>query len=51
MREEFNAKKAQWENEKNAIDKVQKLREDIEAANAADGTGGTENTTWKRPPS
>ena len=34
MREEFNAKKAQWENEKNAIEKVQKIREDIEAANA-----------------
>ena len=34
MREEFSAKKAQWENEKNAIGKVQKLREDIEAANA-----------------
>ena len=34
MREEFKAKKAQWENEKNAIGKVQKLREDIEAANA-----------------
>ncbi len=34
MREEFNAKKAQWENEKNAIGKVQKLREDLEEANA-----------------
>ena len=34
MREEFNAKKAQWDNEKNAIGKVQKLREDLEAANA-----------------
>lgn len=34
MREDFNAKKAQWENEKNAIGKVQKLREDIETANA-----------------
>ena len=34
MRDEFNAKKAQWENEKNAIGKVQKLREDLEAANA-----------------
>ncbi len=34
MREEFNAKKAQWENEKNAIGKVQKLREDLESANA-----------------
>ncbi len=34
MREDFNAKKAQWENEKNAIGKVQKLREEIEAANA-----------------
>ena len=35
MREEFNAKKAQWDNEKGAIGKVQKLREDLEAANAA----------------
>ena len=35
MREEFKAKKAQWDNEKNAIGKVQKLREDLEAANAA----------------
>ena len=35
MREEFNAKKAQWENEKNAIDKVQKYREELEQANAA----------------
>ncbi len=34
LREEFNAKKAQWENEKSAIGKVQKLREDLEAANA-----------------
>ena len=34
MREEFNAKKAQWENEKDAIGKVQKYREDLEAANA-----------------
>ena len=35
MREEFKAKKAQWDNEKGAIGKVQKLREDLEAANAA----------------
>ena len=34
MREEFSAKKAQWENEKNAIGKVQKLRQDLETANA-----------------
>ena len=33
LREEFNAKKAQWDNEKNAIGKVQKLREEIDAAN------------------
>ena len=33
MREEFNAKKAQWDNEKNAIGKVQKLREELESAN------------------
>ena len=33
MREEFNAKKAQLDNEKNAIGKVQKLREELEAAN------------------
>ena len=35
MRDEFNAQKAQWENEKNAIGKVQKLREEMENANAA----------------
>ena len=35
MREEFKTKKAQWDNEKGAIGKVQKLREDLEAANAA----------------
>ena len=35
MREEFNAKKAQWDNEKGAIGKVQKLREELEQANAA----------------
>ena len=34
MKEQFNSMKAQWENEKNAISKVQKLREDIEAVNA-----------------
>jgi ATP-dependent Clp protease ATP-binding subunit ClpB len=34
MREEFKAKKAQWDNEKNAISKVQKLREELEQANA-----------------
>ena len=34
MRDEFNAKKAQWENEKNAIGKVRKLRSDLEEANA-----------------
>jgi len=33
LRDDFNAKKAQWENEKNAIGKVQKLREELEAAN------------------
>ena len=35
MREDFNAKKAQWDNEKGAIGKVQKLREELEQANAA----------------
>ena len=34
MREEFKAKKAQWDNEKEAISKVQQLRADLEAANA-----------------
>ncbi len=33
MRERFNSMKAQWENEKNAISKVQKLREQIESVN------------------
>ena len=31
---DFDAKKAQWDNEKNAIGRVQKLREEIEAAKA-----------------
>ena len=34
MREDFKAKKARWENEKGAIDKVQQLRKELEAANA-----------------
>lgn len=34
MREQFNEMKAKWENEKNAISKVQKLREEIEQCNA-----------------
>lgn len=33
MREKFNAMKAQWENEKNSIGKVQGLREEIEKIN------------------
>ena len=32
MRDQFNSKKAQWENEKNAIGKVQSLRSQIESA-------------------
>ena len=35
LRDEFNAGKAKWENEKNAIGKVQKLREELESAHAA----------------
>ena len=34
MREQFNAMKARWENEKAGIGKVQKLREEIEQVNA-----------------
>ncbi|MEG0019711.1 MAG: ATP-dependent chaperone ClpB, partial [Oscillospiraceae bacterium] len=34
MRDRYKAMKAQWENEKNAINKVQKLREQIETVNA-----------------
>ncbi|MEG2081860.1 MAG: ATP-dependent chaperone ClpB [Oscillospiraceae bacterium] len=34
MRDRYKAMKAQWENEKNAIGKVQKLREQIETVNA-----------------
>jgi len=33
MREKFNSMKAQWENEKTAITKVQKLREQLESIN------------------
>ncbi len=35
MREEFKAKKAQWDNEKGAIEKVQQLRTELDAANTA----------------
>ena len=31
LRDEFNTKKAQWQNEKGAVDKVSKLRESIES--------------------
>ena len=34
MKEDFYSMKAKWENEKNAISKVQKLREEIEQVNA-----------------
>ena len=34
LREEFNAMKAKWENEKNEINRVQKLREEVERVNA-----------------
>ncbi len=34
MREQFNAMKAQWQNEKDAIGKVQKLREELERVNS-----------------
>ena len=33
IKEDFQAKKAQWENEKGAIGRVQKLREELEQAN------------------
>ncbi len=35
LREAYAAMRAKWENEKNSIGKVQKLREELEAANAA----------------
>ncbi len=34
LRDSFNSKKAQWENEKNAINKVQSLRAEVEAVKA-----------------
>ncbi len=34
MREQFNQMKAKWDNEKEAISKVQKLREEIDATNS-----------------
>ncbi len=33
LRDEFNAKKAQWDNEKNSVERLQKLREEIETLN------------------
>jgi len=34
LREQFNEMKARWENEKTSVSRLQKLREDIDAANA-----------------
>ncbi len=34
LRDNFNSKKAQWENEKNAVNKVQSLRADVESTKA-----------------
>ena len=34
LRDHFNSMKAKWENEKNSIGKVQKIREEIESVNA-----------------
>ncbi len=34
MKNEFQSKKAQWDNEKNSVEKVQKLREELEAINS-----------------
>ena len=34
LRDSFNSKKAQWENEKNAINKVQSLRAEVETTKA-----------------
>ncbi|MBQ0000849.1 MAG: ATP-dependent chaperone ClpB, partial [Clostridiales bacterium] len=33
LRDDFNAQKAQWDNEKNSVEKLQKLREQIEDVN------------------
>ena len=33
LRDEFNVKKAQWDNEKSGVERLSKLREDIEAMN------------------
>ena len=34
LRDSFNSKKAQWENEKNAVNKVQRLRAEVESTKA-----------------
>lgn len=34
LKEEFNNRKAQWDNEKTSVEKLQKLREEIDAMNA-----------------
>ena len=48
MRDSFNAMKAKWENEKNAIGKVQKLREQIETAERRDRAAPSRTTTWNK---
>ena len=39
LRDSFNSKKAQWENEKNAVNKVQSLRAEVECHQGRDRKG------------
>lgn len=50
-RDQFNAMQAKWENEKNAIGRVQKLREEIEKLNRQIEEAEPELWTWSTPPS
>ena len=43
LRDQFNSQKAQWDNEKKSVEKLQKLREQIEAMNKADRDWHSEN--------
>ena len=46
----FNARKAQWENEKNSVAKLVRLREQIEEINSQIEMP-SRSTIWRRPPS
>ena len=48
MREDFAKKKAQWDNEKTSVERVQKIREEIEQVNNEIQKAPRDLMIWRR---